>query len=65
MEQLLEEESVSQLLLKLSSAMNKKLGHKNLLEKDNLVLYVLKLHNRKKNANLCQLGFGDPWNYDK
>ena len=50
MEQLLEEESVSQLLLKLSSAMNKKLGHKNLLEKDNLVLYVLKLHNRKKNA---------------
>ena len=40
-EQLLEEESVSQLLVKLLSAMKKKHGHKELLEEDNPVLHVL------------------------
>ena len=64
-EQLLEEESVSQLLLERLSAIKKKLGHKELLEKDNLVPCVLILHNRKKNANLRQLDCGDPWNEEK
>ena len=40
-EQLLEEESVSQLLVKPLSAMKKKHGHKELLEEDNPVLRVL------------------------
>lgn len=52
-EQLLQEESLSELLLKLLSAMKKKLRLKELLEEGNLVLHVLVLHNRKKNINLC------------
>ena len=39
--QMLEEEIVNQLLLKLLSAMKKKHGHKELSEEDNLVLRVL------------------------
>ena len=38
---MLEEESVSQLLVKLLFAMKKKHGHKELLEEDNPVLRVL------------------------
>ena len=41
LEQLLEEESVSKFLVKLLSAMKKKHGHKELLDKDNPVLRVL------------------------
>ena len=43
----------------------KETWHKELLEEDNLELYVLILHNRKKNGNLCQLDCGDPWNDEK
>ena len=65
MEQLPEEESVSVVSVETTFRNEKETWHKELLEEDNLELYLLILHNRKKNGNLCQLDCGDPWNDEK